>query len=169
MQKILKKVFVCGRAEKAKADDSFLFIASDETVDRYGDVVKVDGWDLSNFHRNPIVLWGHDPMLPIGTAKVSKREKQLVAKITFASTPAAQEKRALVEEGVLRAVSVGFAVNDDGFEPREGGGYTFTSQELLEISLVSIPANAGALLVRLFTSRESLLRSALRKVFNHAV
>jgi hypothetical protein len=56
------------RAVKPKASGRSLdFIASDETQDRYGDVIRADGWDLSAFKRNPVFLWAHqDKQTPIG-------------------------------------------------------------------------------------------------------
>jgi hypothetical protein len=47
-----------------------------------------------------------------------------------------------VEQGILRAVSVGFAPIER--KPLDDGGVRFTKQELLETSLVSIPANPAA-------------------------
>ncbi len=34
-------------------DRTIRFVASDETVDRYGDVVSVEGWQLANYKKNP--------------------------------------------------------------------------------------------------------------------
>ncbi len=46
------------------------FVASDETPDRVGDIIKVSGWNLTNYKKNPVVLWGHDQANtpPIGKA-----------------------------------------------------------------------------------------------------
>lgn len=44
---------------KAVGDETYSFVASDETADRYGDIVRVAGWDLANYKRNPIVLFQH--------------------------------------------------------------------------------------------------------------
>jgi hypothetical protein len=57
-----------------------------------------------------------------------------------------REVHAAVDAGVLRAVSVGF--HPSKYEPIEGsktGGLRFTEQELVECSLVSVPANPNAL------------------------
>ena len=36
------------------------YLVSDETPDRMGDIIKVKGWDLASYKRNPVVLWSHD-------------------------------------------------------------------------------------------------------------
>ncbi len=127
---------------------------SDGSVDRHGDTVSPDGWDLTAFKQNPVLLWGHDSRQPpIGTVKNVRVENgQLRGEMKFASSPRAKEGKALVDEKVLRTVSVGFKPvewkiaedRDDGdswFPPVD-----FTKQELLELSVVSVPANANALI-----------------------
>jgi hypothetical protein len=43
------------------------FVASDETVDRYGDIIRASGWQLDNFRKNPVLLFGHQSgALPVG-------------------------------------------------------------------------------------------------------
>ena len=56
------------------------FVLSDETVDRLGDVIMSDGWDLTNFKKNPIALWAHrSDQPPIGRWKDLRAEKGLLA------------------------------------------------------------------------------------------
>jgi HK97 family phage prohead protease len=131
------------------------FIASDETVDRYGDVVSVKGWDLTNFRRNPIFLWMHSQFQPIGKVKkIGVEGDKLVATVRFfdpGDSKVADDLWRLVKKRLLRAVSVGFTVkSDDDIEPiRDDNervtGFRFLRQELLELSLVSVPANPNAL------------------------
>jgi len=59
-------------------------VASDESTDRYGDIIRVSGWDLKNYRANPIVLFGHDAKSPVGTADVYVQGTQLMADITLA-------------------------------------------------------------------------------------
>src|SRR5277367_471892 len=56
------------KAKKAKDDNgTFDVIISTEDTDRSGEIVKQNGWELTNYKNNPIVLWGHDYYsLPIG-------------------------------------------------------------------------------------------------------
>jgi HK97 family phage prohead protease len=132
------------------------FIASDESVDRYGDVVMADGWDLKNYKRNPILLWMHDYTAPIGNATVTVEDGRLMARAKFAAkglSAIADQCWALVKDKVLRAVSVGFQVEGaDDYEPiidKNGRqtGVRYLRQELLELSLVAVPANPNALSV----------------------
>ena len=38
---------------------SFKVVASDETVDRAGEVIKVSWWELDNFMKNPVIIANH--------------------------------------------------------------------------------------------------------------
>jgi HK97 family phage prohead protease/HK97 family phage major capsid protein len=126
------------------------FVLSDESVDRMGDIISADGWDLESFRKNPIALWGHRSDLPIGTwDNIRVQDKTLRGKLTLAPKgiiPRIDELRALIDAGILRAVSVGF--RDIESEPIDKShpyrGMRFIRQELVECSLVSIPANANA-------------------------
>jgi hypothetical protein len=54
------------------------FVLSDETPDRMDDIIMSDGWDLANFNKNPIALFGHQSGFPIGKWKnVRVVDKQL--------------------------------------------------------------------------------------------
>src|SRR5688500_6453754 len=61
------------RADKV-AERTYRFIISDETVDRYGTVIKMSGWDLTNYEKNGIVAYQHnthsdDPNMIIGKGR----------------------------------------------------------------------------------------------------
>src|ERR1700709_1763727 len=65
------KAFDFGAVEKLrkaeKENGTFDVIISTEDVDRSGEIVRQNGWELTNYKNNPIVLWGHDYYsLPIG-------------------------------------------------------------------------------------------------------
>jgi len=136
-------------------DRTATFIASDETVDRYGDIVSVKGWDLKNFRANPVFLWMHSQYNPIGKVKkIGVEGDKLLAQVRFfdaGDSKTADDLWKLVKKRLLRAVSVGFTVkSDDDIEPirdenERVTGYRFLRQELLELSLVSVPANPNAL------------------------
>lgn len=143
------------------SDRMLRFIGSDETPDRTGDVVSVDGWDVSNYLKNPVVLFNHDAAKPIGKAvsvRINKRDKRLEFDVKFpevkelASDGVDPSDHALFIDtvynlykgGYLSAVSVGF--KGEEAEPIKGTwGMRFNKQELLELSLVSVPANPNAL------------------------
>ena len=132
------------------------FVASDESVDRYGDVIVAKGWQLEQFRRNPVLLWAHDATAPIGTVpEVEIKGKRLLATVRFTDegiNPQADLVAKLVQAKELRAVSVGFTVGsaDDVELIRDERndnvtGYRYMKTELLELSVVAIPANPNAL------------------------
>jgi HK97 family phage prohead protease len=127
-------------------------IFSTQDVDRHGDIILQDGWDISMFKKNPVILNSHnygDAAEVIGKASNVKVEgKKLVGKITFAvnENPKAKVIFDLYSGGFLNAFSVGFIPT--AFKTNKDGStdwYTIESAELLEVSAVSVPANARAL------------------------
>lgn len=129
--------------------DPLTYVMSDETVDRMGDVIEASGWQLENFAKNPIALFGHDHRFVIGHwSNVRVQGRKLIGKLNLLPAGVSErldEIRAAVEAGVLRAVSVGFTSDPDSMEQNKGGGWRFKSAELMECSLVSVPANPNAL------------------------
>jgi HK97 family phage prohead protease len=142
--------------EGKAADDvsrTFTFTISSATPDRMGDTVAVEGWRLENYKRNPVVLWGHDgTMLPVGRATrvwVQNGKLKATAQLAPASvSPYAERVRGMIAGGFLNATSVGFAPSKFRFsdDKKRPYGIDFLEQELLEFSIVSIPANPDALL-----------------------
>jgi len=130
--------------------DPFQFVMSDESVDRVGDVIRAGGWDLQDFQKNPVALWGHDHGKPIGVwENVRVSGKKLIGKLKLAKEGTSAEIdtiRSLVEQRILKAVSVGFQPIEA--KPLEkSSGYEYTKQRLHECSLVAVPANANALAI----------------------
>lgn len=120
------------------------FVISDESTDRQGEIIKQDGWDFKNYLANPVVLFGHDSYdLPIGkTIDISVENGKTLATIQFAAD--IYDKAAIVfnmvKAGILNTVSVGF-IN------HENEGENLTKNELLEISVVPVPANPNAIVL----------------------
>ena len=140
------------------------FVASDNSVDSYGTVLPVDKWDLKRYQNNGIVGYMHDvygdswtksadPDDIIGKGEAFVEDDKLVVRITF--EPADLNERAdkiyrKIQFGSLHAVSVGFRATAKGHKGDEERGedpnvYYYNGQELLEVSVVNIPANANAL------------------------
>lgn len=127
-------------------------IFSTQDEDRHGDVVMQDGWDLKNFKKNPVILNSHnygDATEVIGKASNVRVEgKKLVATVTFAvaENPKAKVIFDLFANGFLNAFSVGFMVKKFK-EDKDGtvNWFVIEEAELLEVSAVSVPANARAL------------------------
>lgn len=133
------------------------FIISDNSKDRYGDRVEQD-WNLKNYWNNPILLWGHDPSqinhvigkcLEINTDEDEDGRSYTSAKFQFAEEGTSEGVDTvfkLVKQGILRTVSVGFLSNQMNYEKDEDDEYvSLKDNELLEVSIVPIPANPNAL------------------------
>lgn len=133
-------------------------IASDEAVDRYGDIIRVEGWDLRGFKKNPVLLFAHNSRNPpIGTVtRVAKEEVNgkpvLMAKAKLlpeGTYDFADLIGRIMEAGALRASSVGFipTVEPKAIfgEDKRVTGFEYNGQELLELSIVPVPANPNAL------------------------
>ena len=138
----MKKIFLKGIATKADSGN-YKVLASTSAIDRQGDSIDQAGWDLKNFMLNPVILWAHDySELPVAKAvAISVSEAGLECEFEFASAegnPKAEQVKNLFENGFLNAVSVGFI-------PKQRKGNIITGAELLEISIVPVPANQEAL------------------------
>ncbi len=130
-------------------------IISTEEVDRDGDIVRAAGADLTQYLLNPVVLAGHDYRnldSVVGKAlEVTVVSGQgIKARFQFAPAdvnPKAELVRRLWASEFVNATSIGFIPKEA--KPRENGnGYEFTSWELLEFSVVSVPSNQSALALR---------------------
>jgi hypothetical protein len=134
------------------------FVASDESLDSYGDIVRAAGWELQRFLANPVLLFAHNNHEPpIGqVVDIGVKGTELIARARFLDAgvyPKADIVWNAIEVGALRAVSVGFMPTKAPNEIKHPdtnqwtGGYEFIGQELMELSVVPIPANANALAV----------------------
>ena len=139
------------------------FVASTGDVDSYGTVLPADKWDLSRYEKNGVVGYMHevygdhyrekaDPDDVIGIGRAWIEDDKLIISIKF--EPADLNEKAdkvyrKIQFGSLNAVSVGFAQNAPGHwgDKKDGEDpdvYYYNGQELLEVSVVNIPANANA-------------------------
>ena len=134
------------------------FLCSDETLDRYDEVITASGWKLENYRRNPVFQNAHqygDVLFTLGRALTTEVRAgtgstgpALFQRVEFATeiNPLARIAYGLYRAKFLNAVSVGFiplrwenGTPDGPFRRR------YLEQELLEVSAVSIPANPQAL------------------------
>jgi HK97 family phage prohead protease len=131
--------------------DGLEFVLSDETPDRMDDVIMADGWDLAAFKKNPIALFAHNSSWPIGKwSKLRVVDKQLRGELELApkgTSDRIDELHALIDADILRAVSVGFRPIETKPRKESDWGVFYTKAELVECSLVSVPANPNALAV----------------------
>lgn len=149
------------QVKKVGEGDKYTFVVSTESIDRDGDIIRVNGWDLKNYKSNPVVLYGHghssDNGLPIGRATklwkdTSALPKKLMMEMEFIPKeiyPFAGLVRELVDKGFIKTGSVRFLPkefkeidvsdipeNYTGLKGRE-----YTKQEMVEYSVVPLPAN----------------------------
>jgi HK97 family phage prohead protease len=130
-----------------KAGRTFSGIASTGAVDRMGDILEPRGATIS---LPAPLLWQHRHDVPVGRvtrATVSDTGIEIEATIAEIDTrgplrQAADDAWAAVRAGLVDSLSVGFLPRAS--EPIKGGGRRFTSWDLLEVSIVTVPANAGA-------------------------
>jgi HK97 family phage major capsid protein len=112
-----------------------------ETLDHSKDAINLDraktGLNL---------LWNHNADQPIGRIQnLGVKKGKLAGEMRFFSTPAAQEKRTMVNEG-LREVSVGYSVESYEYTPgnaNAGDSYVAKRWTPLEGSLAPVPADAS--------------------------
>lgn len=143
-----------------KRGDVFEGIASTESKDRDGEIIKQEGWNLKNFKDNPVILASHNYQeFPIGKAlgiKVEEGKLKFQMKLTSA-TERGKEAIALVKEGILKSFSVGFIPRERDEEDQK----IITKAELLEISLVSVPANPEAIVTAKSLENNKLAQSIM--------
>jgi hypothetical protein len=140
-------------------DATLDFVASDESLDRYNEIISASGWKLDNYLRNPVFQNAHqygDILFTLGRALVTEVRQVgraspravLFQRIQFACdiNPMAKIAYGLYKGKFLNAVSVGFVPLrwEDGSEEK-GYQRKYIEQELLEVSAVGIPANPNAL------------------------
>ena len=144
----MNKIFHIGSTFKAYEDGDDLHItgmASTNNTDRVGDIIESEAWTkggLQNYLNNPVILFNHDYNQPIGRAielGTNDNGLQLKAKIAKSAGHVGE----LIKEGVLGAFSVGFRVKDAEYMT-ETDGYKIKDAELLEVSVVTVPANQAA-------------------------
>lgn len=139
------------------ASRSARFVMSCEEPDRDGDIVFIDGIDIDPFKKNPVCLLNHRSDQMIGTwANVGSgllgNRKTLEGDATLIdddAVPLARQAAALISGGVLRASSIGFIPKTVKRIVLENGdpsySYEISECELVECSIVAIPANPMAL------------------------
>lgn len=134
-------------------------VISNSSLNSYGFRVLTEGIDLTQYKRNPILLWMHNrpwqgvnnEVLPIGTMENLRIEgDNLIGTPVFDETDEfAMKIKAKWDAGVLRMVSAGLDVIEQSDDPAvllTGQRLsTVTKCKLREVSIVDIGANDDAL------------------------
>jgi HK97 family phage prohead protease len=134
---------------KSFADEERLIegIASTPTVDRVGDIVVSTG---AKFKIPMPLLWQHHADSPVGHVEFAQpTEEGIPFRARIAKIEEAGELRNMVDKAwqavkakLVSAVSIGFTI--DKYEVMKSGGWQINEWKWLELSLVTIPANADA-------------------------
>jgi len=160
-------------------------IISDESIDRYGDVIKLDAWakSLDTFMKHPVLVSSHNYGKLIYNIGIIKNleidpEKGLVATMKYFVGEGNDE----ADWGFFLAKN-GVAAYSVGFRPKPKGTITndwddedvragkkpyriFTDVELLEVSQVIVPANANALQESIKNIEDFVVKSYSEKVLD---
>lgn len=121
-------------------------IGSTGVIDRHGESINPMGWKLENFMKEPVILYGHDySSFPVGKAlKVYIEDNKLKFNIQFAPTEEGKKTFQLIQGGFLNTTSAGLIPLKWGVSGQDP--YSIMEQELLELSIVPVPANPEALI-----------------------
>lgn len=167
MEKINYRCLESPEIRKAKEGEGrkMTFVASDGTKDSAGTILNTKGWDLKRFNSNGIIGYQHkvygswsdsdNPDNIIGKGHAYVEGDKLMVDVEFepeGMNELADKVYKKLVFGTLKAVSVGFRPLGKGSwgKGEEALGqsnetYYYAGQELLEVSVVNIPANPNAL------------------------
>lgn len=150
-------VFTEVKKNEGEEKTSYTWVATKQVIDRDGDIVFVSGIDTNNYKNNPVVLFNHDRDIPIGKAVGLKVEgDELLLDVEFSSNEWGQHIKGLVDEGILNAMSINFIVKEWKYIV-DRDGFDIEKSELLEASVVTVPANQVALVKKTFEQKQSVV------------
>jgi len=135
----------------------FRFVASSERpgADRTDDIVVQSGINYSDFMKlGGTMLWQHMPEFPVcRCVELGLRSALLSGTAQFppqGTSQKADEIYGLMKEHIVNAVSIGFAAQrSEPIDPKnKHGAQRWLATSLIEISLVSCPANVDAVITQ---------------------
>lgn len=148
----MEKQYIYNTFQKQNSDEDEKYIkingwASTNSLDRHGDVINPQAWKggTTGFDASPVLLYSHDHKDVIGrvTSYEIDDEKGLFIE---AEVSRKWEKSYAIEDGLLKTFSVGFKPRGDKWYryDEEKDVFEILAAELLEVSVVSVPANPTA-------------------------
>lgn len=182
MDRMRKVTTVIRAADVEGKDNRSKFIAATNQLARDGHILEPRGMSTENFLRSGTILFNHRSDTPVATPVSAAINSDGELEIEVEWPPAgvsedADKVRGLVKAGVLRAGSVGFdPIDMTPLDPkRPYGGQHITRSELLEFSVVCVPADTGAVVTQrnqetsTMTSIEKLQRAldSLKQLGEH--
>lgn len=169
MEPETERKFYVAEMKAHKNGDVEAYIST-ESPDRVGDILKAKGWVLENFKKTGSpVLFGHEYGITFGghiphignAVEIEAQRKGLWSVTRFhEKTALSREAAVLAREGIMPAWSVGFNPLEPPTMREEDGevkGFIFGKQELLEYSLVPVPANPEARSKAIFMAKKGLI------------
>ena len=134
-----------------------VFVANSGQPDSVNEVIPVGAWSLDRFKANPVIMYNHngywsndpDDIIAKGEAFI-EGENLMIGIKKYDSTDHAQKIKQKVNDGFLNTVSVGFIEKSPGEIVTVGDQqvYKYSSTELLEVSIVGLPADPKATRVK---------------------
>ena len=131
-------------------------MASVDTMDRDFDIVEATAFDedIQNFLNNPLLLWNHSTDMPVGRVEeVEQVTDGSLKGLRFVALVTDEQMKRWISDKLINSVSIGFRIKDREFkEPEHAPDGTMVAPgvmiikrlELMEISLVTLPAQASA-------------------------
>lgn len=161
---LIRKAF--SKEVNQESDNIYKVLISVQISDRDNDVILIDG--ISTEFYNNVVLWNHDlSQAPIAKVlELNKTSTELFGKIAFATQyEFATDMRSLVDEGILTSISLGFIPQETYSKGKAGFkeicqkynidqstcDRVISKCEMIELSLVPVPANPGCHISKKFT------------------
>lgn len=150
---------IAARAASGESDIFPLpFCISSEAPDDYGTVFKVNGWNVTEFNRNPLVSWGHpdihstiDPDYIIGLGPARIEGNKLYADYTpepGETNVISQKVTNKLIHGIIKKCSIYARIIDGRYGDESKGEdpsiYYFTQMQLLLWGIVPIGSNPEA-------------------------
>lgn len=150
-------------------------VISNSSLNSYGFRVLTEGIDLTQYKRNPILLWMHtrpfrgttDEVLPLGHVENLRIDgDNLIGTPVFdEGDEFARRVKAKWDSGILKMVSAGLKVVEESSDPSvllQGQQYaTVSRSKLIEVSIVDIGSNDDALV--LYNEHDDIINLAQGK------
>lgn len=150
-------------AQTEGGETKFTATITTAAIDRDSDVVMPSGMNSKEYEANPVLLYAHDPLKPIGRMiRMRRQDSAIDADFALVPRPDGHTGEwlpdtvgSLMRFGALKGVSIGYMPIDGGMRratkadtDKYGVGckQVYSKWKLLEISVVSIPSNQEALI-----------------------
>lgn len=113
--------------------------------DTGGDIIVPGAFKDTLAKRQVKMLWQHDPTMPIGKwTELAEDSNGLLCKgRLFLNVRAGQEAHALMSEGAIDGLSIGYRAKSSQFD-KTTGIRRLSAVDLYEVSVVTFPANESA-------------------------